>query len=177
MNEELRYVLVGALISIPLSILSPFGTELVKQYAAKRSSAAKARRVVELKANLAKIEEWNANRSTFHTYLITRLVLVFLIENLVGALTSAIGASGNSIWATWRASDRLTEDQLVATDWAYAAAEALWFVGCIIMFRILYTAYRNYRKVRDIDETRRKVDSQITSFPGASESQRAESSQ
>lgn len=173
MNEELRYVLIGALISIPLSILAPLATDLLKQYAAKRSIAAKARRVVELKSDLAKIEEWNRNRSAFHTYLITRLVLVFLIENLIGALTSAIGASGNSIWATWRASDRLAEDQLIATDWAYAAAEALWFVGCIIMFRVLYAAYQKYRQVRDIDETRRKVESQISSFPDTSKPREA----
>ncbi|MFD6565150.1 hypothetical protein [Micromonospora profundi] len=164
-NEELRYVLLGALISIPLSIVAPFGTELVKQYFARRNQAAKGRRIVELRAELARLENWNNDRSSFHTYLIARLVLALLVETLIAAITSAIGAGNNSIWANWRASDRYDASELVVTDWTSAAAEALWFIGCIAMFRLLYTAYRNYMKIRDIEGTRKRFESQIASLP------------
>lgn len=168
-NEELRYVLLGALISVPLSVISPFITDWMKRRLATRSRSARTRRVAELELELAKLERWNRNRSLFHSYLISRLILAFVIENLVAIFTSAIGAGNSSIWATWRASNQQTESPLVLADWTNAATSALWFVSSIVMFRILFTAYKAYKSVTNIDSMRSVLESQIALLSNSKE--------
>ncbi|MEV1142472.1 hypothetical protein [Micromonospora sp. NPDC049799] len=169
MNTELRYVLLGALLSIPLSILSPFATEWIKQRLAHRSSKAGIRRHLELKRELERIESWHADKQAFSMYLVSRVVLVWLIESVASIVGNAVGAGNNSLWLVELASQGTLDRLRFPMYLGDAISSTIWFVISVAIFTILYTAYRNYRNVRDIDRVRAKYAALVSSLPPLAE--------
>lgn len=96
MDEGFLWFLLGALVSIPISVFAPFATKKVEQQSARRNVDRAAVRGKQLADEFVKIRALAQDRSLLTSYLVGR-ILVITVISFVGTLFSGVCYSAGSM--------------------------------------------------------------------------------
>jgi hypothetical protein len=100
MDSGFLWFLLGALVSIPISVLSPFATRKVEQRRARRNKERAELRSKQLQEELARIRGFAQDRSLLTSYLVGQILLITVIIALGTLLSGLAFAAANIIGAT-----------------------------------------------------------------------------
>jgi hypothetical protein len=87
-------ILIGAAISIPVGVASPFGADWIKERLGLRSVRNARRRSRELKKELNLITGYRDDSQKLHTFLLGRLLAVVVLMVGQAFVDSSIGVLG-----------------------------------------------------------------------------------
>jgi hypothetical protein len=158
---EFQYFILGLLVSIPVSILSPLATSRLQKYRAERDTKQSEIRQELLTRDYNEIKRYKENPIELVQYLAIRLLLINLIWVGQGALDYVFGLVANSSYSYYF----LSGNQTIPVDEVGNTTNAIGsLVGVAILFytfRLAFRTYRLVRKVMNFDTYQAEVQSEL----------------
>lgn len=136
-------VIITAAISVPIALLSPFGSDRIKDRLAGRSKRNAQRRSDELNKELASITYYHQYPQKFHAYLLGRILYVTLFA--VGSqIVSGIEQIGIVLYLGGPALGAITS----VANATFGLGVSVFLTAALL---VGMRAYSVYRKVSDYD--------------------------
>lgn len=161
--NDVTLFLLGVLVSIPISILSPFITTKIQKRRARRSFAQSELRREALAKELAEAEQFNENSLKFIAFIGYRLLILNAFWLLIGIPGVAINFIVNAMLGIVS----ITQSPLVLDPWTNLlnVLDAIIYVPlATLLFRYAYQGIRLARRVLDIESFRQQVTAELATL-------------
>lgn len=163
MDAGFLYFALGALASIPIAVLAPFGTSMLQRWGARRNESRAKARGVQLTQDFMWVRAAAHDRSLLTSYLLNKLLLITLISFGGGILTSLMQAIASALYSTTSATDPTS--YYTATfwgSWANAGASLASILTFAIALPIGLRAIQVRNRVNNLEKYERNVNAELT---------------
>ena len=92
------WFLLGALVSIPISIFSPLATQRIYQFVARRNERQARIRNIQLKREFEQIHELYENHEKFISYIVERILILTIVSALGTLFSNLLYSSGSFVY-------------------------------------------------------------------------------
>lgn len=163
MDANFIYFLLGALISIPISVLSPFATAKLQQHLGVRHRRSAPRRRSTILRELEQITAYQ-DFARFSVFLLGRVLFITMISTLLYILPTLLqGVS--SLVISDVSTDYAASTQNYATSQSIeAAAMFVYVVGYSIVVQLCVRTLRILNRVTHYDDYVRNAEAQLSSL-------------
>lgn len=167
--EAFLYFIAGIIVSIPISIFSPFITDRIRQEISKRSIVQSKRLKVQLEHDLAQAAEWSSNPGLFTNFLLGRILLITLATAIVGLGTDVLSSLGGSVAFLGSAIPGDNSGLFATSNLISSIASLLSAVGTIVIVQLCSRAFRVFNRVRNLDKFKEATEARLRSLRNTSD--------
>ncbi|WP_440073813.1 hypothetical protein [Streptosporangium sp. OZ121] len=164
--NDFTFFLLGALVSIPISILSPFITVKIQRWRARRSSIQSNIRRGILEKDLKEAEEYKKDPLKFIAFIGYRILVLNAIWLLIGIPGFILSFIINAMLGI----NTITTIGLITDPWVNALnlLDAVMYIPlATLLFRYSYQTVRVARRVMDIEKFRTQINAEVATLKSA----------